>query len=174
MGPPQAGIWGLVVARTLCSLRDVEATVHAHILSTGITNSAWQVGTGTRCSGTQVKYAHTRTQGNCGHPSHSRIHGEAKDPDAQGTLESPTQKVGHCHLRGDGGCAHLLGSKAQQTQWGPPSTGRPLRMERLCWLPSNTEGPLLGRWMVAAEQVAEVGPWHLACVTGVVGECLAA
>lgn len=173
MGPPQAGIWGLVVARTLCSLRDVEATVHAHILSTGITNLAWQVGTGTRCSGTQVKYARTRTQGNRGHRSHSRLHGEQRTQALRGHWKVQHRKSATVISEGLGvvrisSVPRLSKPGGTRLRLADHSDGAPL----LAAL--HTEGPLLAGGWWRQEQVAEVGPWHLACVTGVVGECLAA
>lgn len=140
MGPPQAGIWGLVVARTLCSLRDVEATVHAHILSTGITNSAWQGGTGTRCPGTQVKYAHARTQGNRGHPSHSRLHGEQRTRVLRGHWQVQHRKSATVISEGTGVVRISLVPRLSK----PGGTRLPRQAmctERLCWLPCDTEGP---------------------------------
>lgn len=174
MGPPQAGIWGLVVARTLCSLRDVEATVHAHILSTGITNSAWQVGTGTRCSGTQVKYAHTRTQGNCGHPLTQEFMERQRTQMLRGHWKVQHRKSATVISEGTGVVRISLVPRLSK-----PSGARLRLADHSGWsasagCPPTPRGPSLAGGWWRQEQVAEVGPWHLACVTGVVGECLAA
>lgn len=85
----------------------------------------------------------------------------------RGMLESPAQKVGHCHLRGTGAVRISLVPRLRE----PGGTRLRLAdrcccgLPRPCWLLSHTEErPPAGRWWWQ-EQVAEVGPWHLAGVS---------
>lgn len=131
-------------------MRDMKVTTHPDVHIRGMRTESWPGRWVVHLLSWEIHtYTLTRTLGPTTSPSTQGLHMERqrRDPNTQGgTGKSPTQKVGHHHLRGVGAAHVSCGSKAHEHAVGPASD-QPIHS------PSS-----LGHLLMARED-----PLHLRC-----------